>query len=204
VVNELALHVVSQDSSCALVNVGYSSRPEETPLSCDLAEEIVGIDELTNAVKFHQLFGVDSVHQSYDWANWVDEVLDFDGGSQDKGVGLICGGEDDSWRVNEDDILVKLDLLADLGHTWCVTSRSGFSSLERVNYGGLSDVWEADDANCDELLRLLVLTIDPRVVLEDVHETLNTDCSRCAGELVSKLWVLSHGLLVQGSTGSNV
>jgi hypothetical protein len=43
------------------------------------------------------LLGVDSVDQCFNWAHWVDEVLDLDGGSQDKRVCLVCGGEHDSW-----------------------------------------------------------------------------------------------------------
>ena len=88
---------------------------------------------------------------------------------------MFLGAEDDSGGIQENDVLVELDLLHDLGDAGGVAGGRGPLALHGVDQGALADVREAHDAHDDLLLGLVTrLVLDARVVLQDVHKVVRT------------------------------
>lgn len=199
-VSKFAIHVISNDCSGGLFDIGNTSLSNCALFPCDLCQELFCCFKSSNSVELNQLFVFDTIQKRLNWSDWICELFNFDCLSQNKWVSLVICWKNYSWWINQHDIFVKVNLLHLFGHTRLVSSCGSLTSFQRVNDWGLADIWEANNTNSDHLLR--IASFHSGIILKNIEQVLCSHSQWLRCHLVYHLWVVHQSLLVQSCSRS--
>lgn len=140
-----------------------------------------------------------SVHDSFHWSHGILNLFNLDCASQNEGVTLLLSAEHYTRRIKQDNVLIELHLLHSFGHTRSISCWSCPRSLQRIDQTALAYVWESNNTHVYGLLSFWV-TLNTRIILQQVHKILRSNGSRCGNHFVNHLGLVNHALFEE--TGS--